>query len=138
MEGAIDCNGACSFLDADPWNCGGCGIVCGGAAAFCFEGVCRTCEEVGGTYCGGECVNLLADSDNCGACGNVCDGLNHCVSGACELTCIPDCGPGSTHGAGWCGDDGCGGRCACTGEGEYCPAYSNWCAISMPTDDWWT
>lgn len=134
VEGAADCgDGICTDLLYDPDNCGACGNVCGGAMPLCFEGACRTCEELGGTYCDGECINLLNDPYNCGACGHVCNGDEDCVGGVCQRTCIPDCGPGSTHGASWCGDDGCGGRCACTGVGEYCPAYSNWCAVSEPT-----
>ena len=133
-EGAVYCDGICTFLGWNPDNCGACGNVCGGAAPFCFEGACRTCEELGGTHCGGECDNLLNDPYNCGACGQVCSGFESCAGGVCQRTCIPDCGPGSTHGEGWCGDDGCGGRCACTGEGEYCPAFSNWCAVSQPSD----
>ena len=132
VEGATDCGGTCTDLLRDPDNCGACGNVCGGATPLCFEGACRSCEELGGTYCDGECVNLLNDPYNCGACGHVCYGDEDCVGGMCQRTCIPDCGPGTTHGEGWCGDDGCGGRCGCP-DGMYCPAFSNWCAVSEPT-----
>jgi hypothetical protein len=123
-EGAVRCNGSCTFLGWDPDNCGACGHVCGGQTPFCSEGECSDCP---GWMCGGLCVNLLNDPDNCGACGVVCGDDENCAGGVCQSICIPDCP------AGWCGDDGCGGRCGCP-DGEYCPAFSNWCAVSEPTD----
>ena len=105
------------------------------------EAACRGCGSDPRFLCGScaggyVCTDLFNDPYNCGACGEVCGSDEYCGGGVCQSqeTCIPDCGPGSTYGAGWCGDDGCGGRCACTGEGEYCPAFSNWCAVSQPSD----
>jgi hypothetical protein len=79
------CGDTCRDFASDVYNCGACGNVCGGPAPFCFEGACRTCEELGGTYCGGECVNLLNDPYNCGACGNVCGGSTpYCTDSVCN------------------------------------------------------
>src|SRR5262249_55856597 len=40
VDGAVDCNGTCTFLDSDPDNCGACGNVCGGATPYCTRGAC--------------------------------------------------------------------------------------------------
>src|SRR5262249_51080254 len=77
VDSAVRCNGACTFLDSDPNNCGTCGNVCGGATPYCSEGKCVTCEAVGQTTCNGSCTTLNSDPSNCGACGNVCGGETH-------------------------------------------------------------
>ena len=119
------CGNCGSFVccdEPDPYEKGAC--VNGQCVYWCVEGAVK---------CDGICTSLAEDRYNCGACGFVCGEGEYCEDGVCQV-CIPDCGPGSTHGAGWCGDDGCGGRCACQGQGEYCPAFSNWCALSTPTE----
>ena len=133
------CLAACNACGGDTNRlCGTCGsyVCCAQPGPYengaCIDGHCEYWCVEGATDCGGTCTDLLYDPNNCGACGHVCYGVEDCVDGECQ-TCIPDCGPGSTHGELWCGDDGCGGSCACTGEGQYCPAFSNWCAISEPT-----
>jgi hypothetical protein len=130
------CLAACEACDRDTSRlCGSCGAYacCGWPGPYengaCINGRCEYWCVDGADYCDGTCSFLDSDPDNCGACGHVCDGFEYCVGGVCQSNCIPYCPPG------WCGDDGCGGRCPCTGIGEYCPAYSNWCAISQPCDD---
>jgi hypothetical protein len=135
------CLAACRACNNDTSRlCGSCGsYVCcrepgPGEYGGCIDGACRyACysgtEYGDAVYCDGICTFLGYDPDNCGACGHVCYGVEDCVGGVCQA-CVPDCGPGSTHGAGWCGDDGCGGRCGCLGPEEYCPTLSNWCAVS--------
>jgi hypothetical protein len=132
------CLAACNACEGDTNRlCGTCGsyVCCAQPGPYengaCIDGHCEYWCVDGATDCGGTCTDLLYDPNNCGACGHVCYGVEDCVGGECQ-TCIPDCGPGSTHGAGWCGDDGCGGYCGCP-AGEYCPAFSNWCAVSEPT-----
>lgn len=89
-DGAVDCDGepanGCEALTAsDARNCGGCGIVCGGAAT-CVMGAC-VCA---GATCGGRCVNLASDPSNCGACGYACPAGVTCASGRCgAMACAP-------------------------------------------------
>ena len=46
------CGRACVNTNNDPQNCGGCGIKCGGATAYC-DGVCKAAPCGPGTVCGG-------------------------------------------------------------------------------------
>jgi hypothetical protein len=84
VEGAVVCDGACTFLDWDPTNCGGCGNVCPASAPFCNWGGCteRDCPP-GLVLCGDECTDISFDVYNCGACGNVCAGNKACLYGEC-------------------------------------------------------
>jgi formylglycine-generating enzyme required for sulfatase activity len=79
-------------VDADPNNCGGCGITCTGSQ---FTGVCTSgfCELRAGTsweYCestpgrGDRPVNLADDDNNCGACGVQCGALSECGARTCS------------------------------------------------------
>jgi hypothetical protein len=70
-EGAIYCDGVCTFLNNDPNNCGVCGNVCGQATPYCSGGQCWD------SACGGADLNW--DSSNCGRCGNVCPWGTACV-----------------------------------------------------------
>jgi hypothetical protein len=64
VDGAVRCNGTCTFLGSDPGNCGACGNVCPASAPVCVAGACsaRTCTPscpagwCGGDGCGGECA----------------------------------------------------------------------------------
>jgi hypothetical protein len=80
VEGAVYCDGFCTFLRWDPNNCGACGNVCPADTA-CSGGVCGECggEQVN---CGGECVYLSSDQQHCGTCFNDC-GSFRCVEGVC-------------------------------------------------------
>jgi hypothetical protein len=92
-EGAVYCDGTCSFLDRDFYNCGACGVVCE-FGEVCSEGACVpvTC---GGGYCPvvyhylpphwrPGCTDVGQDNYNCGACGNVCpQGGTYCDRGEC-------------------------------------------------------
>ena len=79
-EGAVYCDGFCTFLRWDPNNCGACGNVCPADTA-CTGGVCGECpgEQVN---CGGECVYLSSDHQHCGTCFNDCASFR-CVEGVC-------------------------------------------------------
>jgi hypothetical protein len=82
-EGAVRCNGMCTYLEWDPDHCGACGRVCGGPTPYCNWGECTECPP-GLALCGGFCVNLATDPDHCGACGNVCGGSTpYCSEGQC-------------------------------------------------------
>jgi hypothetical protein len=81
--GTVCCNGTCTSLNSDPYNCGACGYVCAASTPFCYQGACGGCGA-GGTLCGGVCVNTDFDNANCGGCGIVCaDGYS------CQGTCVP-------------------------------------------------
>jgi hypothetical protein len=80
-EGAVDCNGECTRLDLDRYNCGACGNICPDGLA-CTGGSCGDCASPA-TNCGGYCVLLDSDPNNCGACGYVCAGGSGCYDGLC-------------------------------------------------------
>jgi len=91
------CSGQCTNLAVDRFNCGGCGIVCGGDFQ-CIDGGCACLP--GQTACEDTCTNLDNDVRNCGACGNACAAGQQCVDGACS--------------------EGCDGTLCAVGEEELC------------------
>jgi len=115
-SGYVDCdgeaaNGCESAPASDPRNCGGCGIVCGGAAT-CSAGTC----VCGGVMCSGRCADLATDRSNCGACGYACPAGVTCSSSRCGTMA---CAPGLTE---------CGGRCVDTTSDEaHCGACGRVC-----------
>nr|MBK7066620.1 hypothetical protein [Deltaproteobacteria bacterium] len=114
--GYVDCDGeaanGCEAAPAsDPRNCGGCGIVCGGAAT-CVAGAC----VCGGVMCSGRCADLATDRANCGACGYACPTGVACASSRCGAMA---CAPGLTE---------CGGRCVDASSDEaHCGACGRVC-----------
>ena len=114
--GYVDCdgdaaNGCESAPSSDARNCGGCGIVCGGAAT-CAAGAC----VCGGVMCSGRCADLSTDRSNCGACGYACPAGVACASSRCGAMA---CAPGLTE---------CGGRCVdATSDGSHCGACGRVC-----------
>ncbi|HEU5431953.1 MAG TPA: hypothetical protein VFU81_09825 [Thermomicrobiales bacterium] len=113
------CGGICSSLQADPYNCGGCGQVC--PTGYCLDGVCG-CPH-GLDACGGSCVDFDSDPDNCGGCRQFCE-TGNCQGGRCgcdqdftqcgrfcvDLTSDPNnCGAcGNVCSTGNCQDSRCG------------------------------
>jgi hypothetical protein len=85
FEGAVRCNGTCTFLDSDPQNCGACGRVCPASAPYCDQGACiaNPCSFPF-IPCGGRCIDPTSDHDNCGGCGNRCSEYEICFGGFCE------------------------------------------------------
>ena len=65
LQGQVLCNGACTFTQADPNNCGACGNACG-PGGQCINSQCRC--PAGSTNCNNRCVQLTTDPANCGAC----------------------------------------------------------------------
>jgi len=114
--GYVDCdgeaaNGCESAPASDARNCGGCGIVCGGAAT-CVAGAC----VCGGVMCAGRCADLATDRANCGACGYACPTGVACASSRCGSLA---CAPGLTE---------CGGRCVDASSDEaHCGACGRVC-----------
>ena len=62
------CMDRCVSLLNDTGNCGGCGVMCGGAAPFCAEGTCMQAPCNPGTICGA----LLCCGSSCCAAGRIC------------------------------------------------------------------
>jgi hypothetical protein len=82
VEGAVRCDGSCTFLAWDPDNCGACGNVCPASAPACSGGFCYECAPPS-VNCGGYCALLDTDPHNCGACGFECAGGSVCHDGQC-------------------------------------------------------
>ena len=80
---ATCCNGTCTDLNSDFYNCGACGYVCP-AGTECVNGSCvvSPCPP-GYTLCGGVCVDTLSDGQNCGGCGQACPQGWVCFVGSC-------------------------------------------------------
>jgi hypothetical protein len=92
-----DCANICVALDADPANCGGCGVICAGGT--CTGGSCVDSSDAGPestpdaatvtcptnfSLCNGGCVNLATDPANCGGCGAGCQASQSCVRATCS------------------------------------------------------
>jgi hypothetical protein len=123
-SGQARCGGVCIDVTADPYNCGGCGAVCG-AGLSCIDAVClapapssdERCIAQGLTACSGFCTNTWNDSNNCGACGNSCPLGSYCEGGVC---------------LGGCAGRYCGGVCVDTSsDGNNCGACGNVCQLSL-------
>ena len=92
----------CTDIDYDPFNCGGCGLMCL-ADEMCAFGMCQvagyTCADAGLDDCVDFCTDLYSDPLNCGACGFWCTMDEFCAAGACVGTCPAgtlECGFGCT------------------------------------------
>jgi hypothetical protein len=78
------CDGVCTNLNADPQNCGACGLTCK-LNEHCYTGSC-VCDD-GFDNCDGDpgCETQLFDnSENCGACDNTCPDNSTCQ----DLDCV--------------------------------------------------
>ncbi len=92
---AIDqsvCDDECVQTDADPDNCGACGVVCGDGEVCDGAGSCASVCDIEAVYCGDTCIDPLTDNDYCGA-SNDCMGLDdgvtcpdgfNCTDGLCK------------------------------------------------------
>lgn len=98
IGGCCDGTAACSDLQTDPKNCGGCGVTCA-ATEQCASGHCilsdcsgapggATCLGGGGTFygscCGGACVNTDVSATSCSRCGYGCPDGATCSGGQCK------------------------------------------------------
>lgn len=97
--GTMECSNACVDIASDPNNCGGCKIVCPGAAVsgfnshatpICRSGVCGLTCDTGWADCDSKAsngceINTARDPGHCGSCTNACDGSNGqpCITGTC-------------------------------------------------------
>ncbi len=139
-----NCGGTCQDTTTDPFNCGGCDIVC-------IAGSCRPDDAGTGVcncpppyvQCGPDCVDTFSDINHCGSCDNDCTiigsnlqelscNLGHCYCGPTgQGTICPD-GTCSTLGqdannCGECGNicvapasDCINGTCSCTDSESLC------------------
>jgi Stigma-specific protein, Stig1 len=89
VAGAVECNGACTFLNSDPRNCGACGNICPAAAPVCNWGTCDC--DLPWMNCDGVCTDLNSNPRNCGGCGNVCPPGEVCAFGVCCNPTVNDC-----------------------------------------------
>jgi len=80
------CADRCVNEEADPDNCGGCGVACTVQGSLCQGGVCG-CPS-GGSACscglGQCCVDEQTDPNNCGACATFCQAGATCNLGTCS------------------------------------------------------
>jgi hypothetical protein len=126
--GLVECDGTCTTLITDPFNCGGCGVVCG-AGQVCEIGFCGQACLPGLLDCGAGCVNLLADPSNCGACSNACPPFARCRFGTCDVVPPPTftCPPPQVE----CQPQQCVlldfDEANCGGCGVVCPAHMPVC-----------
>ena len=115
------CGVACTSVQADASNCGGCGIACAPGGDSCSGATCRCAGGsacTGGNSCcpGTGCIDLQTDPFHCGACDHACNPGNACVAGQCVCGQTgADCS-GAT--AVCCSDGSCSlpGTCACGGS----------------------
>ena len=97
-KGCGKSDGCETDLNADPNNCGVCGLKCGvgqecrndGNGPQCLD----TCAKANQTTCTDGCRDLLSDRANCGACGNFCPNprahqKSSCEKGFCAVECLP-------------------------------------------------
>jgi hypothetical protein len=78
---AYPCGGQLVDIEADPANCGACGIVCAAETPICDWGSCNCVE---GLYlCDATCIDLARDPQNCGSCGLACPAGVACVGSSC-------------------------------------------------------
>lgn len=82
------CGPQCVNFDNDPFNCGGCGIVCSGTTPYCANRTCQAppcfvdggaCATPEGICCGGTCCNA----------GDLCCELDGPIAGAVCYTPTP-------------------------------------------------
>ncbi len=119
-DGLLDCDGECVDAEADPLNCGVCGMECA-ADELCEAGACTSICEEGFELCGEECVDTQADAAHCGGCDLACEDGYMCSMGVCALDCdegLSACGDvcvdtqASNEHCGMC-DNACEGLAMC-------------------------
>jgi hypothetical protein len=91
--GKLCTNLACSDLQTDPFNCGGCFNTCG-AGLKCVHnavdgGAYCGCTLSGQTFADARCFDLTLDPQNCGAVGNACRPDQICFDAGCACPASP-------------------------------------------------
>jgi hypothetical protein len=111
QPGETLCNGTCTNLQSDPYNCNACGNSCpgllnsdkscqaGGCVTACSGGL-TACTVTSGLSSGSACVNLQKDPTHCGACGTACGNNQVCDAGKCVPYILAsacwECGDGNS------------------------------------------
>jgi hypothetical protein len=98
------CDGTCTDLTSDPYNCSACGVMCNRGNSFGPSCTGGTCVYTGCPFDLADCDKTPPDADgcetgvttvlNCGACGNVCPGYqepNDNVTCNVNETCTFSC-----------------------------------------------
>lgn len=122
-QGQASCPGGCVALDADPDNCGACGVKCA-AGLSCKAAVCATPSACPSDQlmCNGACVDPSTNPAFCGASGDcagpragqACDQGKSCHGGVCDACSMPQ--------------TLCGGACVDTKtDATNCGACANVC-----------
>jgi hypothetical protein len=85
-DGLVSCQGACTDLQGDAGNCGGCGSICP-SGEICQSGACICVPNCDGKTCG---------DDGCGGSCGTCDPFHNCTDGACIEMCTDFASNGSS------------------------------------------
>ncbi len=131
-DAGVCCSGQCVASNADPTNCGACGVVCTGGAA-CVNGICELqCLAAGGSCiqddeccsqnCGGTC-----GPQTCGDGGDPCSSASDCCTTVCvNGMCLACLGLGESCGQDAdvrCCSQNCGSNNTC--EASLCVAQGS-------------
>jgi hypothetical protein len=130
------CSGTFECVVAQGLSCAGlCGVSAPGGCSCdssCVDTDTCCPDHVDRCACLRDCAGRVCGDDGCGGSCGVCSegAVPFCnLSGTCQATCEPQCGPNAEN---QCGDDGCGEVCGTCGEGEAC----NGANLCVPGD--WT
>jgi hypothetical protein len=85
-DGRVECDGTCSNLENDQFNCGACGIRCASGQS-CTGGRCSTACPPEMVPCSGLCVDVRYNPDHCGGCNVGCADGFECSNGVCISRC---------------------------------------------------
>jgi hypothetical protein len=125
------CSAACTDVQSDVTNCGGCNVGCAPGGDSCSGSNCRCAGgsacSAGSSCCAGVgCVDLQTDPFHCGDCNHACNTGESCVAGVCK------CGTGAACAANTacCGDGTCAGAMGCACGASFCTSTQICCGTT--------